>query len=203
MMPAGARPDPDPWPPSRPARRRRDIALVLVIAVSAVTILVLAAGLLLPWLASIHPGPSDFAPAGIERVSPGSIGCRSTSGSVCYAAVFESSLQGLTLAHLRFVVANASAGENTNGPLAPSLPLGVNAVVTALASPTSIAGVWNVSEGQWTSGGDWPVPVGPNVTVILDTGLASNATLSDAELGIVLTSPYQGSLGFPLYCAGC
>ena len=151
------------------------------------------------WYVHCPLGPSDFSPVGIEKVSAGSIGCSSTTGEICFSAIFQASLQGLTLEHLRFVVANASAGGSTNGPLAPPLPLGAGAQVTALASPSSVAGVWNVSTGHWISGGSWPVSTGPGMSVILDTGLVSNTTLRDAEFDIVLTSPYEGAVGFTLY----
>ena len=178
--------------------RRPDTVWVAVAAISAVAVLVAAGVLLGPWLVSLGPGPSDFAPAGVERVPAGSIGCGPTTGEVCYAASLESLLQGLTLGHLRFVVANGSEGFSTHGPLAPPLPLGAGAQITALAAPAAVAGVWNMSDGQWVTGGDWRVPAGPNVVVVLDTGLLSNSTLEDAYFAIVLTSPYEGSIGFPL-----
>jgi hypothetical protein len=155
------------------------------------------------WYVYCPIGPSGFAPAGVERAPAESIGCRSSSGEVCYAAIFEATIHGLTLAHLRFVVANSSPGGDTNGPIAPPLPLGASAQVTALASPGSVAGIWNFSDEQWVSGSDWAVRSTSGVTVILDTGLVSNTTLTDAEFDIVLTSPYEGSVGFPLSCAGC
>jgi hypothetical protein len=184
------------------AHQRREKGWIVAIIVAA-SVLTAATGLLLLTLAVPHTEPSDFAPVGMGRAAAGSIGCRSTPHEICYAAIFDTSLQGLTLAHLRFVVANASIGGTPNGPVAPPLPLGMSAQVTALASPSSVAGVWNISEGLWTSGGDWSVPNGPDVTVVSDTGLVSNATLMDAVLDIVLTSPYEGALGFPLDCGGC
>jgi len=55
----------------------------------------------------------------------------------------------------------------------------------------------------WLSGAAWPVASASNASVVLDTGLQSNATLSNAYFYIILTGPNQGSIGFPLFCAGC
>jgi hypothetical protein len=205
MEPTYVRPDSDPLRAPPATSRRHEVARILVIVIVIALAILFAAGswVLVLWSAPGHTEPSQFAPVGVERVAAGSIGCRSTSDEVCYAAIFESALSGLTLGHLQFVVANASAGATTNGPVAPPLPLGAAAEVSALASPTSVAGVWNVSNNRWVSGGDWPVPNGPNVTVVLDTGLVSNYTLMDAEFDIVLTSPYEGAVGFFLFCGGC
>ena len=181
---------------AHPGRARRETAWRLVLGVAGIAVAVFLAGLAV-FLLSTHTRPSDFAPAGIERASPGTLGCRSTAGEVCYEALFQSGLSGLTLSHLQFEVTNVSPA-TTTGPLAPPIPLGPGAQVAVLDSSTSIAGVWNVSNGQWQNGSTWLVPTGPYVPVILDTGLVSNSTLSEAEFAIVLTSPFEGALGFPL-----
>lgn len=176
---------------------------MVVIAVSGAAIVFVAGALLVPSLVGNHIGPSNFWPVGIERAGAGSTGCLFRAGEACYAVTFGSAFQGLTLDDLHFVVANGSLGSTTSGPIAPPLPLGAGARVTVLSSASSIAGVWNVSGNRWISGADWPIPTTQLVTVVLDTGLDSNATLADAEFAIVHTSPYEGSVGFPLYCAGC
>ncbi len=201
--PTGVRTDPEIETAAPATPRRPQTPRVLVIAISTAVIVVVAGALLVPGLFSLGPGPSDFAPAGIDRASPGTLGCLPNSAEVCFTALLESSISGLTLTHLRFVVANGSANATTNGPLAPPLPLGVGAQITALASTSSVVGVWNVSDGHWVSGGEWPVPTGSSLAIALDTGLVSTHTLGDAELWVVLTSPYAGSVGFPLFCGGC
>jgi len=174
--------------------------VVVVFAVAAVavasTAFVLAPGLA-AWMACPHTCPSGFAPAGIERQSPGSTGCRLEPTEVCDKALFESRLDGLTLAHIRFEVTNWSSS-TVSGPSAPPIPLGPTADVSVLDSTGGIAGVWNVSDSLWVSGSGWAVPTDQDVPVVLDTGLTSNATLTNAEFSIILTDPFQGGLGFGL-----
>ena len=205
---------PPPRSDSAPRRHSGRLVLWALLAVLAILVGGVLWGLiyfddLIPgsnctdWYVYCPLGPSDFAPGNMGRVPPGSPGCAPSSGEICYAANFETSLRGLTLGHIRFVVANSSAGADTNGPIAPPLPLGPGARVTAIAPSGLVAGVWNVSANEWTSGSGGPVPSGVSPTFVLDTALVSNVTLADAEFDIVLTNPYQGAVGFPLYCGGC
>lgn len=181
----------------------RELVRVLLSVGVVVGVIVAAVAVIVGLFLVGHTGPSSFAPAGMARALPGTPACRQIHDEICYEVEFQSGLQGLTLAHLRFVVASGSEGASTNGPLGPRVPLGQNASVSVLGSPTSVAGVWNFSASSWTSGASWAVPIGPYVPVVLDTGLLSNSTLQEAEFAIILTSPYEGALGFPLYCAGC
>jgi hypothetical protein len=181
---------------------RRDAIWIGVIVVTAAAIVVASAGIIPAWLASVHPRTSDFAPVEVRRVAEGSIGCQPMPGEVCYLAAFSSSIQGLTLSHLHFAVANSSSS-TTSGPEAPLLRLGISASVSVLGSPDSMAGVWNDSRAQWVSGSTWNVPTSVNTTVILDTGWISHSTLENAEFYVILMSPFVGAIGFPLYCGEC
>jgi len=190
-------------PTDNPRAERLRRALMVALIVAAGLVIAVASVELIPlWFVPFHSEPSDFAPAGVGSVGAGTIGCAPISDEVCYFATFQSLLEGLTLSHLRFRVANSSAS-SPNGPEAPALPLGSSARVSVLASPMSVAGVWNVSTAQWISGSTWNVPIGTGTTVILDTDLSSNRTLENAEFYVILTSPFEGAVGFPLWCGGC
>jgi hypothetical protein len=198
------------WP-SQPGRGgatpRRVIVAIVVVVILAVAAFSAAAILLFggfaDYLECPHTCPSSFAPEGIERVSPNSPGCQSPLSEVCFEAQFTSALDGLTLSHLRFVVANES-NVTVNGPVAPPLPLGRMATVSALSSSDQVVGVWSVNASIWENGSQWSVPANnSNVSVILDTGLDSNVSLSNAGFFIILTAPYEGAMGFPLFCGGC
>jgi hypothetical protein len=186
--------------PQNPGPRLGQPVMIVVFVVAALavasTAIVLGPGLA-AWMACPHTCPSGFAPVGIERQPPGSTGCRPEQSEVCDQAQFESRLDGLTLAHLRFEVTNWSSS-SVSGPAAPLIPLGAMAAVSVLDSTGEVVGVWNVSDSAWVSGSGWAVPTDQYVPVVLDTGLVSNATLANAEFSIILTDPYQGALGFGL-----
>lgn len=152
------------------------------------------------WYVYCPLGPSDFAPVGIERATPGSIGCAAPVGAVCYRADYAPSIPGLTLSGLRFNVANPS--NQTINPNAPTIPLGPTATVSALGSDGQVVGVWSMQSMMWQNGAGAPVPPSSDTAVILDTGLLSNATLSGAYLYIILSGTNQ-AVGFPLFCAEC
>jgi len=182
-------------------RLRRGILLVAILTIGASV--AIAAIEITPVLFDSHDTePSDFAPVGIEKLAPGRVGCASTQGEVCYLALFDSALAGLTWSHIRFAVANSSTS-TTNGPEAPPIPLGPGARVSVLAASGGISGVWNWTLAEWISGSSLGVPTNANSTVVLDTDLLSNRTLQSAEFAIILTSPFEGAIGLPLYCEGC
>lgn len=180
----------------------RPIVLVPVIVALATTAFIAADfNGLRDWLACPHTCPSDFAPVNIERAATGTSGCQEPPGTVCYKAEFDSAIQGLSLSGLRFNV--AFPRNDTIDPNAPGVPLGPSAAVSALGENGEVVGVWSMHSLTWQSGSNWPVPTTSNTTVVLDTGLRSNASLSDAYFFVILNGPSSDSLGFPLFCGGC
>lgn len=180
--------------PMRPHVPDRKLWIVWVLGV--VTVVCIAVILLLGVVLHVGGiGPSEFAPvAGPNWAAPGSTGCPQASELVCYSFAVTSSLQGLTLAHLSFRVANITTWPGYN---ATSVALGPGAHVTILGPSNSSVGVWWFSNDTWTSGAGWEVPTDTNVGMVLDTGLFSNSTLVKASFAVDLTSPFEGQVGFP------
>ena len=187
--------------PRRAIGRRWPAFVLVAVALAAATFVAVDYNGLTEYFACPHTCPSGFAPDGIERAAVGSPGCSGPVGDFCFRAEFISLLTGLTLANVRFNVANPSNG--TADPTAPSLPLGREASVTTLGEAGQAVAVWNVTQGSWQYGSGWPVPTDRNTTVVLNTALLSNATLANAYLYVYLTGGFQGGVGFPLFCAGC
>jgi hypothetical protein len=179
--------------------RRRGRA-ILVAAVVAVTVaVVVALGIVFALTLAQNAGsrPSGFSVAGAAaRIAPGSLGCRSIPGNVCYSTGLIVGKSGVTLSDVVFDVANQTDPEN---PQAPRIPLGPGAEVTMFGNSSSVVGTYNMSSASWTSGGEWQFPVDQAVGLILDTGLTSNATLSNAMFWATVASPYLGSVGEGLY----
>ena len=123
------------------------------------------------------PGAAGFGFSGpAEKVTPGSVGCRAIVGDVCYSTSFVTAYTGRDFSSLRFLVSNYSA------PDGPPLPLGPGAMLSIVSPESSPVAVWNVSSGTWVAGGSEGIPQNTNVPLVLDTGLRSNSTLSDAWL---------------------
>ncbi|MCI4336214.1 MAG: hypothetical protein L3K17_03330 [Thermoplasmata archaeon] len=76
-------------------------------------------------------------------------------------------------------------------------------MVSAFDPEGQVVGVWNFLSSNWQSGSNWLLPSTYNISVIFDTGLPSNATLSNAYFYVILTEPNHGALGLPLFCAEC
>lgn len=195
-----------PAPASRTAggrgqSSRKAILVVLVVAVGVASFVILDFQGLSEYLACPHTCPSDFAPVGIERTAVGSPGCAEPTTTVCYRAEFASTIGGLTLSGLRFNVANP-ANQKVD-PNAPEIPLGPSASVSALDSAGRVVGVWSLHSTMWQSGSSSPVSTSSDTVVILDTGLQSNATLSNAYFYVILTTPNHGAIALPLFCSGC
>jgi len=197
----GSLPPPGPGATRHRFATRLAVLALLVAALGVTAFVALDFNGLSVWLACPHTCPSDLAPVGIQRVAPGSTGCKDPFTAVCYRAEFAPSIQDLTLSGLRFNVASPS--NQTIDPSAPGIPLGPNATVSAIGPDGQVVGVWSMHSSTWLSGAAWPVASASNASVVLDTGLQSNATLSNAYFYIILTGPNQGSIGFPLFCAGC
>lgn len=193
------------WPTvgqgSRPNPGRLAIYVIVCASIAVTAFVAIDFNGLSEWLACPHTCPSDFAPAGIHRVAPGSTGCQGPAGTLCYAVDIASGIQGLTLSGLRFNVANPV--NQTVDPSGPSVPLGLGATVSALGSDGRVVGVWGVQASSWQSGANWTVPPSSDDRMTLDTGLQSNATLSSAYFYVILTGPNHGAIGFPLFCAQC
>jgi hypothetical protein len=171
-----------------------------VAAVVAVTVaVVVALGIVFALTLAQNAGsrPSGFSVAGAAaRIAPGSLGCRSIPGNVCYSTGLIVGKSGVTLSDVVFDVANQTDPEN---PQAPRIPLGPGAEVTMFGNSSSVVGTYNMSSASWTRGGEWQFPVDQAVGLILDTGLTSNATLSNAMFWATVASPYLGSVGEGLY----
>lgn len=180
---------------------RNAILVLVVVSVAVASFVILDFKGLSEFLACPHTCPSDFAPVGIERAVVGSPGCSEPPATVCYRAEILTTIGGLTLSGLRFNVANPA--NQTVDPNAPEIPLGPSASVSALDSAGRIVGVWSVHSGMWQSGSSTAVSTSSDTVVILDTGLQSNATLTNAYFYVILTAPNHGAVGLPLFCAGC
>ncbi|HZY92185.1 MAG TPA: hypothetical protein VFG07_05370 [Thermoplasmata archaeon] len=123
------------------------------------------------------PGASGFVLTGpVSRVPPGAIGCRAISGNLCYSAWFITAYRGRSVGDLRWNVGNAS------DPQAPPLPLGPGAEISVLNPTGGVLATWNVSAEAWSAGATAILPQNVQVPVVLDTGLLSNSTLSNAML---------------------
>ena len=165
---------------------------VIAVSVSLIAVLVIA-----PAFQSNRTGSSYFAPvSGPARVAPGSAGCPSPTGVVCYSVTVTSTLHGLTLGNLAFRVANLTTfpGYNTT-----QVSLGHLARVSVPNVNDSVAGVWWFSNDTWTIGSATSVVPNSYLTLVLDTNLNSNSTLARAWLAIDLTSPFEGAVYFSLF----
>jgi hypothetical protein len=194
-------PPPGPGAAGRGSRIRLAVVAVVLAALGVSAFVAVNFDGVNAYLACPHTCPSDFGGAGIARVAPGSIGCATPAGAVCYRADYASAISGLTLSGLRFNVAGPT--NQTIDPDAPGVPLGPTAKVSALGAEGQVVGVWSMPSMTWQIGSGAPVPKSSDDVVILDTGLLDNSTLLGAYFYIILTGANGGSVGFPLACAGC
>jgi hypothetical protein len=181
----------------RTRRRRRFIVagvvvLALVSILGAFTLLdvlevsvSICAGCPPAWM--VGPGPA---------VQPGQMGCQDVPGEECYAVQLASNVAGVHLSGLRFDVVGPP-WNNTSVLNSTPVALGPSALVSAFNSTGDLVGVWNWTLSSWSQGEAWPIPVGPNVLLILDTGL-QNVQLKGDLFFTFLTSPNYGSVGMPL-----
>jgi hypothetical protein len=188
-----------PTPADHPAPRNRRLKIALVSVVVALSVFLVASLVLVSLLSSLGTSPNSFWFAkGPDRVGPGTIGCRMNPDEVCYSFAFGMVYKGVTLSRSSFQVVNRSYALSGRGSEGPIIPLGPIASVSVLSSTSTIAGSWNYSSSVWSNGSGWVVPTNVNVTVILDTGLLTNATLANTGFEIVLSSPNGGAVGCSL-----
>lgn len=167
----------------------------LVVGVGVIITLLLIGGLAYEVIISRQPtGPSAFAPAGWTGVNPGSVGCKSVAGEVCYSFSIETSFQNLPISNLFFAVSNAS---QFSYPESNTVSLGQGACVTAL-NGTAADGVWNMSTGRWSVLPSGMVPIDMTFRFVLDTGLTTNSSLAGTSFWIEHSQPYGGSVGYSL-----
>ena len=162
----------------RTGGRKRILLVACLVAIGAIITLALWNLWLGPYLTNgFPPGAAGFAMGGpATRVAPGSTGCRSLSENVCFSAWFETPFLSKTFSDLRLNIANAS------DPGGTPLPLGPGAAITVLARNHVTLAVWNVSDQSWSFGLSSAIPSNEEVPIVLDTGLGSTASLSNAEL---------------------
>lgn len=161
--------------------------------------LVVAAGLVVNYrLSSGSTSPASIFVGNDSRVSPGTIGCRSTADELCFAIQLGTAESPLRLANIRFAVTNQT-NQSSVSPDNPRVPLGDEAAVSVLQSPTVMAGVWNWSGGDWTNGSDWTFPTNEEVTVIFDSDLPSSVSLNDTIFWMIASGPFSGAAGTYLY----
>jgi hypothetical protein len=186
--------------PLIPPARSRGLGLlpvlVIVVAVAVVAVAITVYG---PWANQPPTGPNAFAPdSGPVRVLPGSMGCRPMPGDLCYSVSIITLFHTLAVSNLFFALVNAS---NYSFPESSNVPLGPGASVSVLSS-SSVLGMWNFSAGTWNNVSNAVLPFNVGVPIVLDTGLASNATLTGTCFFVQHSSPYGGSVGFFLQYAG-
>jgi len=179
--------------PRLPKRRLR-VALIAVLAAAVVLAGAILAVAFHPWTANGGTGPSAFAPVSITRTTPGSPGCRAVAGDICYLSEVSSAFSNLAASNLFFAVSNVFP---TSYPQQSSISLEVGASVSLL-NGSSVAGVWNYTIGAWSQAPTGVLPTTAPIQVVLDTGLASDSTFVGAYFYIEHSSPYGGSVGFPL-----
>jgi hypothetical protein len=143
-------------------------------------------------------GSNSFAVYNATEVSPGSLGCSTGAGEVCFSLTMLSAFNGLKLSDVHFHLTNGTTADE-NGP---AVPLGASAGVTVLQTAGEVAGHLNWSTGAWTNGSGWSVPVNVGVELIFDSGLQSNASLNGTNFWISLSSPGSGSAGVGLNPGG-
>ena len=192
-----ARPPPPPngWGGAFENDRGRRTRLLVVVAV--VTIFLTATVLLVlfevPWVGT---GPNGFAPdGGPSRVPAGSVGCRDLTANVRYSVSFITLYTGIPFSNLFFAVSN---GSSVGTSVSSNVPLGPGANVSVLNSTMSVLGVWNFSSGHWSSPPSGDLPYNIPVSIVLDTGLDSNATFAGSYFYVEHSVPSQGSVGFPI-----
>jgi hypothetical protein len=174
---------------------RRILTVTAIIATAALFALVGTLVLLgdNPW-APGGPGPSSFAPSSIARTAPGSVGCRVTPGNICYVAEIDSSFSNLPASNLFFAVSNAS---ELSYPVSSTVALGAGATVSWV-NATTVEGVWSFRLEAWSVVPSGVLPTTSPIDVVLDTGLASNATFVGSYFFVEHSRPYGGWVGFPL-----
>jgi hypothetical protein len=169
------------------------MVLAIVIAVS---IGLAALPTFLLWWGQTGPQADPLATAQLsEQVAPGTVGCRSTPGNICYSFAIVTLCRGVTLSHLSFQVANGSYPISNLGSEGPPIPLGAGAQVSVLSSSSTVVGTWNYSSKAWSTGSNWALPVNVDVTMIMDTGLFSNSTLVNGAIEVVLSGPQDLAVG--------
>ena len=168
------------------------VALVALTVGAAVTVGILV---FLNPSAECAPGcPSAFAFYNVNKIAPGSLGCASVRGELCYSAEISSLIDGLRVSDLSFKVIGDPSGSNVlNGT---PISLGPAARVTLLQnSPVNLA-VWNWTTATSVSGGGEHVSTTATVTAILDTGLVATS-LGSAYWWAFYSSSDQGG-GVPV-----
>jgi hypothetical protein len=116
-------------------------------------------------------------------------------GNICYVAEVDSALPRLPSSNLFFAVSNTWPDSY---PMHSSIELGVGASVSLL-NGANVAGVWNYTVGAWSIVPSGVLSTSAPIVLVLDTGLVSNSTFVGSYFYIELSSPYGGSVGFPLY----
>jgi hypothetical protein len=160
--------------------------------------LVIAGGFGYYLLTVPRTGPNSFAVYNETEVSPGSIGCSTIPGEICFSLMMISEFDGLQLSDVHFHLTNGTTADESG----PAVPVGASAGVTVLQTPDEVAGHLNWSTGAWTNGSGWSVPVNVGVELIFDSGLQSSVSLNGANFWISLSSPGSGSAGVGLYPSG-
>lgn len=166
-----------------------------VSVVAAVVAVAAALALFGPWASTGGGSPSMFAPVSITHATPGSLGCRNVSGEICYLAEVASAFSNLAASNLFFAVSDAPGA---SFPESNTVTLGTSAAVSILYS-ASVDGIWNFTIGGWSSVPTGMLPTTGPIEAVLDTGLPSNATFLGSTFYIEHSSPYGGSVGFPLF----
>jgi hypothetical protein len=172
--------------------RRRYLALAVVVALvagSGVVVLVVNPTL-------FHPqpvGPSSFAPvSGPSQVVAGSAGCHPIASDLCYGVVVTTLFRTLSVSSLTFAASKSSVLQY---PMPNNVPLGPDAGVSIL-NGSKVVAFWNWSALSWSSGSGYVLPYDSDVTMVLDTGLQSNSTLSGNWFSVEHMGPSPAALGF-------
>ena len=142
-----------------------------------------------------HTSPNEFAPNSFSRVPAGSVGCRALPQNVCYSVSIATTLNNLEASNLFFAVSNTS---RIQVPVPSNVPLGPGASISMLNSTSAIVGVWNYSADHWSHAPSGVLPVNVPVSIVLDTGLDSNATLAGSSFYVEFSSDSGGGVGFPI-----
>jgi hypothetical protein len=184
----------DEAPPSR-------TTTVVVVIVVVAAVLVGSWAYLARPKPSVTPGPTTLLPEGAGQATPGSPGCRSIPGNVCVHEQFAPLVRGINDSSLSFAVANP---EVPAYPVRSDVELGPGASIALFTGAPSAPGVWNAT-GVWNyTLGAWSLAPTGNLsstsqfTVVLDTGLTSDATLQNATFWVELGPPNQTLDGLEL-----